>query len=224
MSGWTTSFVGGLTPLGMVMVAALPSFIATVGRPFLGATAVPVAESSAVVVDRTSTTKTTLSFAAMPRVELPWSPKASAGGEAMTTREPTFLPGSWFFSEGKRSFAPRSIPTGLASHVLVTTLPSAPLTMSALIEMRSEAVRVSPSPSVTTLETVLSTVSGVVSRVTFGALSPWVASTDTEASGSVPDVVVDEEEPPHAERVRAATSAAAAASAERRRSTGDLDR
>ena len=103
MSGWTTVFVGALTPLGTVIVAGLPSFIVTVGRPFFGATALPAASSRTFDAETTSTTKTTGSSFSTPSVVLPWSPNASFGVDVMSTRLPTFLPGSWLLNDGKRS-------------------------------------------------------------------------------------------------------------------------
>ena len=50
MSGWTTSFVGGFTPAGILIVAAFPSVTLTVGSPAFGGTAVPVALGSGAVV------------------------------------------------------------------------------------------------------------------------------------------------------------------------------
>ena len=95
---------------------------------------------------------------------LPWSPNASLGVEAMTTRLPTFLPGSWLLNEAKRSAAPRSRPTAPLSQVLCATLPSRPLTIIAWIDTRSSLVTAAPSPSVTTLDSVRVTLMGAVDR------------------------------------------------------------
>ena len=59
MRGCTTVFVGAFTPFGMAIVAGLPSFIVTVGRPFFGTTAVPSAWARIFEAEMRSTTKTT---------------------------------------------------------------------------------------------------------------------------------------------------------------------
>ena len=114
-------------------------------------------------------------------LSLPVSPKASAAVEVMTTREPTFLPGSSLLNDGKSCAAPRSRPTEPVSQVELTTLPSRPLTMTAWIVTRSSLATAAPVPSVTTCEPVLVTVSGALTE-TVGRLG-GVAAGDGDPTG-----------------------------------------
>ena len=120
-------------------------------------------------------------------LSLPVSPNASAGVEVMTTRSPTFLPGSWLLNEANRSAAPRSRPTGPVSQVECATLPSVPLTMTAWIDTRSSLPTAAPVPSVTTSDSVLVTLSGdftVTVGAAFGSL-PLTVTALIAAEGFV---------------------------------------
>ncbi len=166
-----------MTPFTSI-TAGLPAVIVTVGRPAFGATALPVASLRACAEPLRSTTKTTGSSFFTPMASLPVAPKASAGVEVMTTREPIFLPVSWLLNDGKRSCAPRSRPTAPVFHVECASLPSRPLRMTAWIEMRSSLDTTGPVPSTTTSDSVLVTVSGDLT-VTVGSLAGSLPLTVT---------------------------------------------
>ncbi len=199
-----------------MIVAGLPSFIVTVGRPFFGATALPSASSRIFEADTRSTTKTTGSSAPTPSSALPWAPKASLGVAVMRTREPTFLPGSWLRNDPNSSGAARSRPTAPDAHVLWATLPSVPLTMTAWIETRSSLATVAPSPWVRTEDSVVVTFSGA-STVTVGPFLGSEPSTETALSAADREGGASS---PHALSRRAEARTEAERTVGRRRDTG----
>ena len=134
----------------------------------------------------------------------------------MSTREPSFLPGSWLRKEAKRSGADRSRPTAPVSHVLTATFPSVPLTMRACTDTRSSLATAAPLPSVTTDDSVLVTLRGV-STFTVGAFfgsDPWTVTALRAAEG------VAGESSPQALSATVEASTVAASRVVRRRDTG----
>src|SRR5450759_2992283 len=91
ISGWTISVVGAAV-LGTVIWAGLAPSTTTVGSPALGRTATPVAVFSGVLAETRSMKKRTVSVGPKPAWALPAAPKASAGGIAISNRDPTCWP------------------------------------------------------------------------------------------------------------------------------------
>ena len=91
MRGCTTSDVGAVAPLGIVMVGLPLSASATVGRPAAGVTGSPVARDSGVRFDFTSMTNNSVSFF-LTFDDLSFLVRPSFGEIASNTRLPTVSP------------------------------------------------------------------------------------------------------------------------------------
>src|SRR5690242_10406648 len=202
-----TVLVGGLVPLGMVIAAALPGVTLTVGRPLAGATALPCALGSGLVTDRTSMRNRTVSVAPTLMSVFPWAPKASFGGTATRTREPTFWLARPFLSPGSRSAVPRLRPRFCLPKLLSRTEASLPLSRTYLTLTISSFWTTGPLPCFRTRVVVSLTLSGLGLTVTVGAV---VALPPVTLTSSRTDFLVSEEPPPQADRARTAVSAAAA--------------
>ena len=105
---WISTFVtrpaGGLIPAGIFTAGfPAPGSPATLGsEASVCAAMVPVMSASAGYPATTSSTKTSTSVGPTPAWELPWLPKASAGGATTSIRLPAFAPVSAVFQADKR--------------------------------------------------------------------------------------------------------------------------
>ena len=219
MSSWPTVLVGGFWPLGMVIVAGLPSVTFTVGRSFGGVTGLPSALFDGVVAERTSTRNTTVSWPPTLTLGLPFSPKASFGGMATRRREPIFWLVSPFFSPGSRFASARLSPRFCFPKLVSSWLPSLPLTRTYFRLTISVPLTVAPSPSLSTRVWVSVTVSGVGLTSIFGASVSLPPETVVWSSAVAFDLLSPS---PQALTARTVTRAATEAARIRRVSTGSL--